>query len=324
MSKRSRSPGKANEAKADRRSSEGKTKLLLGAHMSIAGGIHLAVARGEDVGCTAIQIFTKNATRWVGRSPTEAEIEKFKSECRRTGIMAVAHDSYLINLGTPEAVLRVKSIDAFVDEMERAEELDLPYVIMHPGAHRGAGEDAGIAHVVASFNTVLKRTSGFRVKILVENTAGQGTSLGHSVEHLARIVNEPSAPERLGICIDSCHAFVAGHNIGERQGYDEFFHLLDGRIGLDRLGAIHLNDCKKGLGSRVDRHEHIGRGALGLNFFRFVMNDGRFSAVPKLLETPKELAGADMDPINLGILRKLVGRARTTGKHVVPDDRESR
>jgi deoxyribonuclease IV len=321
MGKRSQSPSKAN---ADGRSPGAKTSLLLGAHMSIAGGIHLAVGRGEEVGCTAIQIFTKNATQWVGRSPTEADIDKFRSECRRTGIIAVAHDSYLINLGSPETDLRLKSIDAFVDEMERAEELDLPYVIMHPGAHRGAGDDAGIAYVVESFSTILKRTSGFRVRILVENTAGQGTSLGHSVEHLTRIVNGPSAPERLGICIDSCHAFVAGHNIGERQGYDEFSHLLDEQIGLDRLGALHLNDCKKGLGSRVDRHEHIGRGALGLDFFRFVMNDPRFASVPKLLETPKELGGQDMDPINLGILKGLVEGAQADGEGVSSENPESR
>ncbi len=310
MGRKSLSRNEGKGVRADGRSSGRKTNLLLGAHMSIAGGIHLAVRRGEEVGCTAIQIFTKNATQWIGRSLTDADIRKFKSECRRTGIMAVAHDSYLINLGSPETDLRVKSIDAFVDEMERAEGLGLPYVIMHPGAHRGAGDDAGIARVAESFNTVLKRTSGYRVRILVENTAGQGTSLGHSVEHLTRIVNEPSAPERLGICIDSCHAFVAGHDIGERRGYDGFFDLLDEKIGLDRLGALHLNDCKKGLGSRVDRHEHIGKGALGLDFFRFAMNDPRFTSVPKLLETPKELGGLDMDPINLGILKGLVGGAQ--------------
>lgn len=293
---------------------ESEAKLLLGAHMSIAGGIHLAVSRGEEVGCTAIQIFTKNATQWAGRPLTDSEKRSFKAECSRTGIMAVAHDSYLINLASPDASLRLKSVDAFVEEMERAEELDLPFLIMHPGAHKGLGEDEGIDRVVESLNTILKRTSGFRVRILVENTAGQGTSLGHSVQHLKRLVNEPSEPERLGVCIDSCHAFAAGHDIRERPGYDGFFELLDTAIGLDRLGALHLNDCKKGLGSRVDRHEHIGRGKIGLEFFRLVMNDAGFASIPKLLETPKELDGRDMDPVNLGILKGLVHGVQSTAE----------
>lgn len=310
MAKRIRSRSVAHGAEKDTEAEERGARLLLGAHMSIAGGIHLAVKRGEEAGCTAIQIFTKNATQWAGRRPMDSEIKDFKNECRRTGIMAVAHDSYLINLGSPETDLRIKSVDAFVEEMERSEELDLPFLIMHPGAHKGIGEEGGLAHVIESFNTILKRTSGYRVRILVENTAGQGTSLGSSVQHLERLVNEPSEPERMGICIDSCHAFAAGYDIRDRSGYDGLFDLLDAQIGLNRVGALHLNDCKKGLGFRVDRHEHIGKGTLGLDFFRMVMNDPRFASIPKLLETPKELDGVDMDPVNLGILRGLVHRSR--------------
>lgn len=305
MDKRTLSARETSEGSTEDGPERSKQDLLLGAHMSIAGGISLAVERGEEVGCTAIQIFTKNATQWIGRPLMESEIRKFKDESRRTGIMAVAHDSYLINLGSPEEDLRVKSIAAFVDEMDRAEALGLPFLIMHPGAHKGCGEEQGIALVTESFNTILKRTTGYRVRILVENTAGQGTSLGYTVEHLERLVNDPRDPERMGICIDSCHAFVAGHDIQERSGYDALFERLEKRVGLSRVGALHLNDCKKGLGSRVDRHEHIGRGMLGLEFFRLVMNDPRFASVPKLLETPKKLDGRDMDPVNLDILRGL-------------------
>jgi len=298
--------------------SAGRDKLLIGAHMSIAGGIYRAVARGEEVGCTAIQIFTKNASQWKASRLTQEDVSAFDSERSRTGILVVGHDAYLINLASPDPELRSKSQAAFLEEMERAEALGLPHLIMHPGAHTGAGEDEGLKNIVTSLNALIRNTRGFRVKISLENTAGQGTALGYSLDHLKRIIGDSSAPERFSVCIDTCHAFAAGYDLRKRAAYDSFMEEFDRTIGLKFLGAMHLNDCKRELGSRVDRHEHIGRGTLGIDCFSFIMNDPRLVAVPKLMETPKELDGKDMDVENLGILRSLVAasgkvRARKRG-----------
>lgn len=274
--------------------------------MSIAGGTHLAISRGENLGCTAIQIFTKNASQWRSPPLTEEIVRRFTDERKRTGMRVIAHDAYLINLASPDSALRNRSRAAFVDEMERSEKLGIPYLVMHPGAHKDSGEDAGLKNVVESFNTILKQTSGFSVQILVENTAGQGTALGYSFEHLKRIVEDTIHPERMGICLDTCHAFAAGYDLRDKPSYDRTLEALDGTVGLRRLKVLHLNDCKKGLGLRVDRHEHVGRGELGMECFKLIMNDSRFRDVPKILETPKDLDGRDMDPVNLGILRDLV------------------
>jgi len=285
---------------------ENQGTFLLGAHVSIAGGVHNAIGRGEDLGCTAIQIFTKNAAQWESNPLAEEEVKKFKEERARTGIMVVVHDAYLINLGSPNTALLKKSRAAFLEEMERAEELEIPYLIMHPGAHTGSGEDAGIRSVARSFNSILRKTSGFRIKILLENTAGQGTALGYSFNHLQRIIEQTVEPERMGVCLDSCHAFAAGYDLRGPSDYHRVMDEFDAVIGLDLLKALHLNDCKKGLGLKVDRHEHLGKGTLGLEFFRLVMNDPRFRHVPKIIETPELLEGEDMDPVNLGLLRGLV------------------
>jgi deoxyribonuclease IV len=287
-------------------SRETHSPLLLGAHVSIAGGVHHAISRGEDLGCTAIQIFTKNAAQWKSNPLAEEEVQKFKKERARTGIMVVVHDAYLINLGSPNTALLKKSLAAFREEMERAEELEIPYLIMHPGSHTGSGEDAGIRSVAKSFNIILRKTSGFRVKILLENTAGQGTALGYSFEHLQRIIEQTVEPERMAVCLDSCHAFAAGYDLRGPSDYQRVMDEFDAVIGLGRLKALHLNDCKKGLGLRIDRHEHLGKGTLGLEFFRLVMNDPRFRNVPKIIETPKLLDDEDMDHVNLGLLRGLV------------------
>jgi deoxyribonuclease IV len=298
----------ALELPSDSRTSspEAHGPLLLGAHVSIAGGVHKAIGRGEALGCTAIQIFTKNARQWTSKPLSEEEVKRFKDECARTGIMVVAHDTYLLNLASPNKGLLKKSQDAFLDEMERAESLEIPYLIMHPGAHTGSGEEAGIRSVARSFNLLFRRTPGFRVKILIENTAGQGTSLGHSLEHLRRIIEQTAEPERVGVCLDSCHAFSAGYDFSRPPSYQRVWDEFDTLIGLDNLKALHLNDCKKGLGLRVDRHEHLGKGTLGIDFFRLIMNDPRFRNVPKIIETPKFHEGEDMDPVNLGLLRELV------------------
>ena len=281
---------------------------VLGVHVSIQGSVSLAIGRGEALGCTAIQIFTKNANQWRAKRLTADEVSAFKEERRRAGMVVVAHDGYLINLASPDPSLRQKSLVAFREELDRAEELEIPSLIMHPGAHTGSGEDTGIQSVITALNTLLKDTSGYRVKIAVENTAGQGTALGYSLEHLARIVNGGVQQERLGVCLDSCHAFAAGYDLRDRATYEAFVERFDRLLGLERLQAVHLNDAKKGLGSRVDRHEHIGDGMLGLEFFRLIMNDPRLRTIPKLLETPKERDGTEMDPINLRVLRGLVSR----------------
>ena len=278
--------------------------------MSIAGGVHRAFARGEEAGCTAIQIFTKNAAQWHAPALSGEEIATFKEERSRTGILAVAHDAYLVNLASPDSALRAKSLAAFLDEMERAEALELPYLVMHPGSHTGAGEDEGLKNIVRSFDTVAGDTRGFRVKIAIENTSGQGTALGYSLAHLQRIISEAEAPDRLAVCIDTCHAFTAGYDLRDCASYHRFTDEFDRTIGLEMLSVMHLNDCKRDLGSRVDRHEHIGRGSLGLDCFRSVMNDPQLTAVPKLIETPKVLDGKDMDRENLGLLRGLVESSR--------------
>lgn len=271
--------------------------------MSIAGGVDEAIDRGAELGCTAIQIFTKNATQWKARPLRAEEVEEFKRKRSDSGILVVAHDSYLINLGSPDAALWKKSAAAFLDEMERAEALEIPYLVMHPGAHRGAGTQAGLRNVVKAFDQLLQSTSGFRVKILLENTAGQGTALGDTFEQLGKIMDDTINPERFGVCIDTCHAFAAGYDLKTPRTYEAVWSELDRWVGLERLKLFHLNDSRKGLGERVDRHEHIGRGMLGPGPFRKIMSDDRFRKAPKIIETPKEADGKDMDPVNLGILR---------------------
>lgn len=279
---------------------------LLGAHVSIAGGLHRAFGRAEELGCTVLQIFTKNASQWRVPPLTEKIVETFTEERKRSGIPVLAHDAYLINLASPDSSLRGKSVAAFVDEMERAEQLAIPFLVMHPGAHRESGEDSGVMNIIKSFNTIFKRTAGFRVQVLVENTAGQGTAVGHRFEQVKRIVEDTTAPERLGVCLDTCHAFAAGYDLRTASSYDRTMFHFDATVGMQRLKALHLNDCMKGLGLRVDRHAHIGCGMIGLECFRLIMNDPRLRKVPKIIETPKHLDGEEMDRVNLQLLRDLV------------------
>jgi deoxyribonuclease-4 len=217
----------------------------------------------------------------------------------------VAHNSYLINLASPDNDLYKKSIDAMLIEIERAEALGLPYIIMHPGAHVGSGDDTGLARIADSLNLLFERTKGYRVSLLLETTAGQGTVLGHRFEHIAEIIDKINYSKRVGVCLDTCHSYVAGYDIKKR--YDAVFNEFDKIIGLKRLKAFHLNDTLKVLGSRVDRHWHIGKGKLGLETFERLLRDERFKELPMILETPKGMDedGNDMDVVNLGILRKL-------------------
>jgi len=279
--------------------------LLLGAHMSIEGGIYRAFERGALAGCSTLQIFLKSSNQWKAKALCEDDRTLYRAAQMRTGINpVVAHSSYLINLASPEPALWERSVEAFIVELERANYLSIPCIVLHPGAHMGAGENEGIARVAKALAQALARVPP-PIRILLENTAGQGSSLGHSIEQLAAILDKIRDAERIGICLDTCHLFAAGYDIRDEKGFLKTIGTVDRLIGMSRIGAFHLNDCKKELGSRVDRHEHIGRGLIGLEGFRALVNDERFVRVPKILETPK---GKDLkeDKINLATLRSLL------------------
>jgi deoxyribonuclease-4 len=281
--------------------------MLLGAHMSISGGVFNAFTQGESVGCTTIQIFTKSSNQWRAKTLSDEELASYHKEQKRTGIKPViAHDSYLINLGSPDATLVTRSREALLHEMERCEMMKIPYLVTHPGGHMGQGEEWGLKRIAESLDWLHERAEGFKVKIALEVTAGQGTSLGYKFEHLARIMEQTKEPSRVKACIDTCHLFAAGYDFRTEDGYEKTIAEMDRIIGLKCLVAIHLNDSKKDLGSRVDRHDHIGKGKIGEAAFGYFMRDKRFEKIPKLLETPKE---NDMDKINLAILRRLAGTA---------------
>jgi deoxyribonuclease-4 len=284
---------------------------LVGAHMSISGGAWKAFARGTAAGCTAMQIFTKNASRWEAPPLDPEGILLFRQEEEKSGLTPVfAHDAYLINMASPSEGLRKKSCRAFLDEMERAEKLGLAGLVMHPGAHKESGVEEGIRRVAESINWVHERTPGSAVTICLENTAGQGTLLAGDFSHLEGIFSGVREADRLGICFDTCHAFAAGYELRTPEGYEKTMSALEAAVGRNRVRIIHTNDAKGELGGRLDRHAHLGRGRIGLGCFRFIMNDLRFDGVPKILETPKEEDGLDMDRVNLGVLRALRGKSR--------------
>ncbi len=278
----------------------------LGAHMSISGGIHLAPGRGRDACCSSIQLFTQNSNQWRGKMPSDSDVALFREKWQESGIgEIISHDIYLINLASAPGETREKSMAAFAEEMERCSRLGIGKIVMHPGSHLGEGEDTGLKRIVEAFDTLFQRVPEYGGKILLENTAGQGTNLGYRFEHLQTIIEGSSRPELFGICFDTCHGVASGYDLMTRQGYEETFDRLDRLVGLERVDCFHLNDSKKGLGSRVDRHEHIGKGELGLEPFRMLLNDPRFAKVPKILETPKGETD-EMDAINLAILRSLI------------------
>jgi len=281
----------------------------LGAHFSIAGGYVNAIETAIRFGCPTLQLFTKNASQWKAKPIAEDEASEFRARAKAAKLRHLtAHDSYLINLAAPGDELFQKSIDAFVVEIERAEQLGLSYLVTHPGAHVGSGEEAGLHRVVAGVNESLKRTAGAKVIVLLETTAGQGTTLGHRFEHIAAILDRVDEPSRLGVCLDTCHIFAAGYAIGTNDEFESTFGEFDRIIGLKRLKALHLNDSIKPLGSRVDRHAGIGLGQIGEEPFRRLMTDPRFAKTPMFLETPKEADdGTEMDPINLAKLRAFAG-----------------
>jgi deoxyribonuclease-4 len=287
---------------------------LFGAHMSIAGGYYKALLAAQEHGCETVQLFTKNCNQWQAKELTEEEVRLFRGTLRQTRLRyPMAHDCYLINLASPDEALYRKSIEAFVIEYHRAERLGLRYLVTHPGAFLDSAEEVGLARVAQALDEVHGRCPNHRVQILLETTAGQGSSLGHRFEHMARILSLVSQPGRIGICLDTCHVFAAGYALCPEREYQATMRAFDKLIGLKRLRAFHLNDSLKPFGSRVDRHSHIGRGLLGLEAFRLLVNDPRFRSRPMILETPKEGEGEnDMDSINLKTLRRLVRRTVAT------------
>ncbi len=273
--------------------------------MSAAGGAWRALERGHSIGCEAVQIFLKNNMQWFGRAPSAREVSLFATERKRTGIASVfGHTTYLINLGAAPSPNRDKSIQSLIQEIEFATALSVPFVVMHPGAHLGGGETTGLQRIVSGLDEVFAATRTSRTKVALEITAGQGTCLGYRLEHLAAIIDAARDPDRLGICLDTAHLFSAGYDIRRPKAWDAVIKQVSSLVGLRNVLAFHLNDSRTDLGSRVDRHAHIGQGKIGRTGFRHIVSDPRFKKHPACLETPK---GPDLkeDIENLSILRSL-------------------
>src|SRR5947208_10475407 len=281
------------------------SQILLGAHMSIRGGVSMAIDRARSIRCTAMQMFMKNNMQWFARALTREEIRAFLNHIQRGELLSVfGHANYLINLAATNPLFHTNSIRALAEELVRADQLELPFLVLHPGAHLGAGEEAGLKKIADSVDEVFRKIPKVKTKIALEITAGQGSCIGHRFEHLAHIIANVREPERLCVCLDTAHLFAAGYDIGSESGAKKTFHEFDRVIGRNRLVAIHVNDSKTHRGSRVDRHEHIGKGRIGLGAFRFIMRSSRFRKIPKVLETPKEKDLAE-DVKNLKTLRRL-------------------
>lgn len=281
-------------------------KHLLGAHMSIGGGVHMAIERACSINCTAAQMFVKNNMQWFARPLMHEEIRAFLEHRQRGELLSIfAHANYLINLAATNPQFHANSLRALSEELIRADQLELPFLVLHPGAHLDQGEEAGLNKIVSSIDKVLRKIPKMKTRIALETTAGQGSCLGHRFEHLAYIIDNVREPERLCVCLDTAHVFAAGYDISSESAIRKTFREFDCVIGRHRLAAIHLNDSKTTRGSRVDRHEHIGKGKIGLDAFRFIMRERRFWKIPKVLETPK---GKELreDVENLKMLRGLI------------------
>lgn len=278
----------------------------LGAHMSIAGGLHKAIERAVAAGCGSLQIFTRSSNQWKGKPISDADVELFRSTFAASGLHEViSHDIYLINLAAPPGETRDKSLAAFADEMASCARLGISKIVMHPGSHTSDTPEIGLQRVIDAFDQLFNAVPQYEGLVLLETTAGQGTNLGRHFEELRTIIDNSRHPARFAICFDTCHTFAAGYDTTTPQGYRAVMEEFDRVLGLERLQCFHFNDSKKGLGSRVDRHDHIGQGMLGLEPFRCIMNDPRFAKIPKILETPKGDSD-EMDQINLALLRGLV------------------
>jgi len=284
---------------------------ILGSHMSIAGGYYKAVERGRECGCDCVQVFTKNNNQWRANPISDEEAAQFRSTLQELKIVnPLSHSSYLINLAAPDPALRKKSIDAFVIELRRAEQLAIPYVVVHPGSFTTSSEQAGLNAIIASLDEVHAQTRGINAQCLLENTAGQGSNLGWHFEQLAELLSGVRDPDRLGVCFDTCHAYAAGYAMGTDKEFKATMRQFNATVGVKMIKAFHLNDSKRELGSRVDRHQHIGHGHLGLEPFRHLLNDRRFRKTPMYLETAKgeNDDGEDWDVVNLRVLRSLIAK----------------
>jgi deoxyribonuclease-4 len=287
---------------------------MFGSHLSIAGGMHNALTTAEALGLDTVQVFTKNQKQWAASPLADEAVSKWKDGCGRLKYEhTVSHDSYLINLASQDPAAWAKSVDAFTEELRRCVALGIPYLVTHPGAHLGTGEDVGLARVAEGLDEVHRRLpaggkEGEPVTLTcLEITAGQGTCLGYKLEHLATIIDKVKDPDRLAVCLDTAHLFAAGYDFRGRK-YAAFKKELAATVGVDRVRVLHLNDSKKELGSRVDRHEHIGQGTIGLDGFRPIVRDAAFKDVPKILETEKgkDDAGREWDAVNLKVLKGLI------------------
>ncbi|MGO9378964.1 MAG: deoxyribonuclease IV, partial [Dissulfurispiraceae bacterium] len=278
----------------------------------IAGGLHTAFDRSDRVGCTAIQIFTKNSNQWKDPIFTADDISKYKEARKKSKVdIVVSHDSYLINLCGASVRLLESSRNAFIQEIKRCAALEIKFMIFHPGAHTTMERKEAVKLVADSINCSHNSTDDFDVVTLIETTAGQGTTLGSSFEEIAEMISGVKRKDRIGVCIDTCHIFAAGYDITTKEAYDKTMREFDDIIGFERLCAIHFNDAKKPLNSHVDRHEHIGKGEIGKSAFGFFLNDSRFSKIPKVLETPKGDDGFSMDIVNLRLLRSMAKKKQT-------------
>lgn len=281
---------------------------LIGAHMSIAGGYYKAVEAAAEVEFNVVQLFCKNNNQWRAKAIGEKDVELFQDSLAKHNIQApLCHASYLINLASADEELWEKSVQGLKLEIERCDQLGIPNLVFHPGAFKDATLEEGIERIVTAIDRLHQELAESPVTLLLETTAGQGSSIGHRFEHLASIIEQVKQPERVAVCLDTCHIFAAGYPIADENDFKQTFKEFHKLIGFDRLRAIHLNDSKKPLGSRVDRHEHIGEGHIGLEAFRHMLNDRRFKKIPMYLETPKgEEDGVSFDSRNLATLRSLM------------------
>ncbi|HEV7237658.1 MAG TPA: deoxyribonuclease IV [Thermoanaerobaculia bacterium] len=277
---------------------------LIGAHISTRGGLHTIFERASAVDASAVALFAKNSNQWKGKTLTDEDCATFAA--LRTVKPLLTHASYLINLATTNEEFHRKSIAAMIDELDRAERLGIHAVVLHPGAHMGAGPDAAVEQIARSLDQVYASIPNHRVVTLLETSAGQGSCVGCTFEELGKMIKLVDDPQRVGICFDTCHVFAAGYELRTQDAYNRTIDELERHVGLENVGAFHLNDSKKGLGSRVDRHQHIGEGELGLEPFRFLLNDPRFARIPKVIETPKTIETVS-DRRNLRRLRSLIG-----------------
>lgn len=282
---------------------------MFGSHLSISGGLHNALIDAQRLGLDCVQIFTKNQRQWACPPLPPEAVQQWESHKKSTGItQVVSHDTYLVNLASSDEAMRRKSMGVFRHEIQRCQELSIPWLVSHPGAHMGAGEEAGLKRVIDALDAIHKELPGYKTLTCIEITAGQGTSLGWRIEHLAAICQGVADPKRVGVCIDTAHSLEAGYDLTSAAGAKAFIQELDDKLGLTRVKVLHLNDSKTPRGSRVDRHQHIGQGHVALEAFEVVVNQKQFRDIPKIMETPKETApdGREWDSINVELLRSLI------------------